>query len=39
MGKPLSMDVHERIIDAVEGGMSTRQVAARFSVGIATAGS
>jgi len=39
MGKPLSMDLRERVIDAVEGGMSPRQAAARFSVGIATAGS
>ena len=38
MGKPLSMDLRERVIAAVEGGLSTRQAAARFSVGIATAG-
>ena len=39
MGKPLSMDLRERVMEAVEGGMSTRQAAARFSIGIATAGS
>jgi transposase len=39
MGNPLSMDLRERLIAAVDGGMSTRQAASRFSVGIATAGS
>ena len=38
MGKPYSMDLRERVIAAVEDGMSTRQAAARFSIGIATAG-
>lgn len=38
MGRPYSMDLRERVICAVEGGMSTRQAAARFSIGIATAG-
>jgi len=38
MGRPLSMDLRERVIAAIEGGMSTRQAAARFSIGIATAG-
>jgi transposase len=38
MGKPYSMDLRERVIAAVDGGMSTRQAAARFSIGIATAG-
>jgi transposase len=38
MGTPYSMDLRERVIAAVEGGMSTRQAAARFSIGIATAG-
>jgi transposase len=33
-----SMDLCERVIAAVEDGMSTRQTAARFSIGIATAG-
>ena len=38
MGKPYSMDLRERVISAIEGGMSTRATAARFSIGIATAG-
>jgi transposase len=38
MGKPLSMDLRERVVAAIEGGMSTRQAAERFSVGIATSG-
>jgi transposase len=38
MGKPYSMDLRERVIAAVDGGMSTRRAAARFSIGIATAG-
>jgi transposase len=38
MGKPYSLDLRERVIAAIEGGMSTRQAAARFSIGIATAG-
>ena len=38
MGKPYSQDLRERVVAALEGGMSTRQAAARFSIGIATAG-
>ena len=38
MGKPLSMDLRRRVIAAIEGGSSTRAAAARFGVGIATAG-
>jgi|SRR5271156_6359864 transposase len=38
MGRPYSMDLRERVIAAVEDGMSTRQAATRFSIGIATAG-
>lgn len=38
MGKPYSLDLRERVVDAIEGGMSTRQAAAIFSIGIATAG-
>lgn len=38
MGKPYSMDLRERVVAAIEEGMSTRQASARFSVGIATAG-
>jgi len=38
MGKPYSMDLRERVVAAVEKGMSTRAVAAQFSIGIATVG-
>jgi len=38
MGKPYSMDLRERVMAAIDGGMSTHQAAARFSIGIATAG-
>jgi transposase len=38
MGKPYSMDLRERVVAASEGGESMRQAAARFSIGIATAG-
>jgi transposase len=38
MGRPYSMDLRERVIGAIESGMSTRQAAARFDIGIATAG-
>lgn len=38
MGKPYSLDLRERVVSALEAGLSTRQAAARFSIGIATAG-
>ena len=38
MGKPYSMDLRERVIAALDGGMSTRQAAKRYLIGIATAG-
>jgi transposase len=38
MGKPYSMDLRERVVAAIEGGVSTRQAAVRFAIGIATAG-
>jgi len=38
MGKPYSMDLRQRVVAAVENGMSTRAAADRFSIGIATAG-
>lgn len=38
MGRPYSMDLRERVVGAIEGGMSTHQAAARFDIGIATAG-
>jgi transposase len=39
MAGPYSIDLRVRVIEAIEGGLSTRQAAARFSIGIATAGS
>lgn len=38
MGKPYSMDLRERVVEAVEvKGLSRRQAAARFGIGEATA--
>ena len=39
MGKPYSLDLRERVVAALERGMSTAQAAAHFSIGKATAGS
>ena len=37
MARPFSMDLRERVVDAVErGGLSRRQAAARFGVGVST---
>jgi transposase len=36
MGKPYSEDLRRRVVAAVDGGMSRRQAAARFEVGIST---
>ena len=38
MGKPYSMDLRKRVVAAIEGGSLTHQAAARFAIGIATAG-
>lgn len=38
MGKPYSLDLRERVVSALEEGMSTGQAAARFAVGKATVG-
>jgi len=38
MARPYSSDLRVRVIEAIEGGLSTRQAAARFAIGIATAG-
>lgn len=38
MGRPYSMDLRERVIAAIEGGMSTGEAAKRFLIGKATAG-
>lgn len=39
MGKPHSPDLRDRVVGALEGELSTHEVVARFSIGIATAGS
>lgn len=38
MGKPYSMDLRERVIEAIESGESTGEAAKRFAIGKATAG-
>jgi transposase len=37
MTKPLSIDIRERLISAVEGGMSRRSAATRFGIAASTA--
>jgi transposase len=37
MGKPLSMDLRERVMEAIDGGMSRRGAAARYGIAPATA--
>ena len=37
MGKPLSIDLRERVVDAILGGMSRRAAAIRFRVSAASA--
>ena len=37
MTKPLSIDLRERLVSAVDGGMSRRSAAARFEVAVSTA--
>lgn len=39
MARAYSLDLRERVVAAIEGGLSTRRAAVRFSIGIATAGS
>lgn len=36
MGKPYSLDLRERVIAAIEGGMSRRKAASHFNLGIST---
>jgi transposase len=38
MARAYSLDLRERVVAAIEEGVSTRQAAARFSIGISTAG-
>lgn len=37
MGEPLSMDLRERVIEAIDGGMSRRGAAARYGIAPSTA--
>ncbi|MDF0603985.1 helix-turn-helix domain-containing protein, partial [Psychromarinibacter sp. C21-152] len=37
MGKPLSIDLRERVIEAIDGGMSRRGAAARYGIAPSTA--
>jgi transposase len=37
MGKPYSLDLRERVVAAIEGGMSRNQAAKQFGVAISTA--
>jgi len=39
MTRSLSADLRQRVISAIEDGMSTREAARRFKIGISTAGS
>ncbi len=38
MGRAMSMDLRLRVVQAIEDGLSTREAARRFAIGIATAG-
>jgi transposase len=38
MARAYSLDLRQRVVDAIEGGLSTREAARQFSIGIATAG-
>lgn len=38
MARAYSMDLRQRVVDAIEGGLSSREAARRFAIGIATAG-
>jgi transposase len=38
MAQALSLDLRRRVVAAIDGGLSTREAARRFSIGIATAG-
>lgn len=38
MARAYGVDLRKRVVDAIEGGLSTRKAARNFSVGISTAG-
>ncbi len=37
MARSYSADLRQRVLSTIEGGLSARQAAARFSIGVATA--
>jgi transposase len=39
MARSFSSDLRRRVVDAINGGLSTRKAAKQFSIGISTAGS
>ena len=39
MARAFSLDLRKRVVEAIVGGMSTREAARRFAIGISTAGS
>jgi transposase len=39
MARAYSLDLRRRVVEAIEGGLSSREAARRFAIGIATAGS
>lgn len=38
MARAYSLDLRQRVVEAIEAGLSSRQAARRFTIGIATAG-
>lgn len=38
MAKALSLDLRKRVVEAIDAGLSTREAARRFSIGISTSG-
>jgi transposase len=38
MARAYSLDLRQRVVEAIKGGLSTRKAARRFAIGIATAG-
>ena len=39
MARAYSLDLRRRVVEAIDGGLSSREAARRFAIGIATAGS
>ena len=38
MARSYSLDLRKRVVEAIEAGLSTREAARRFSIGISTSG-